>query len=1141
MADQDNGQPTINNDDIVGHINGSGNDVADALRKLADAIAKDPSMLGRGTRATRESQSNYASNSGKWKFSRDTYRSTGNFLDDFENGIRDQLLDSLAGGNFKKGMEKALNSFTKEFGMSLNQVPHALGKQMVKSVMGEETSKKISAQLSKSATNFLGKVFDGKGADGAAAKKALTNVIGNFFGSGEVAAGAAETGNAMAGLTAAASSAVPVIAGLAIAIGLASPAIEGFGKLLEATTNSATRQESVRKKASENAQKRLEADMKYMAEEPFNILTEAAKRWEQTWDANLAKVALTQGYTKEDTYDLYESIASRLIGEGLGSAIAATDVINNLGSILDAGLSGKVAEEFAYISTKLSAAIPTENFTGYASTYAQLASEAMSRGMGESEAINYANEQLELFASNLLYSSRNLAGGFTTGLKDASSLFKDAVDIAQTSKTGDAALISGTLTSVSAIIGSVAPDLASGLVQNIVSAATGGNADNLVALRSLAGVNAGNTAFLKELANDPQGLFVTIFRNLANMQNMSPDNYMEVAEGLSSIFGVDMKAFARVDFNNLADMVSQMSISTTSLGENMNLLASGEATMSTEQLKLQEINNTILEEGLAYVIDSEAGRMIQQHMWEEQLANEIENTTFAVEIQGAALQFLEGIRETITNLLNFMNPIGFIANGVANMEAATQETEQRRQDIADILQLGAVGANQRSLTNLVTVGENLGLTRSLIEMMGGTSNVTDYVTPDWVKGWSTFGAFVSPTAMLAGANPFMLGWSAALTGDPLSFYGGGAGFNDAYYSDDVGGVLGLLQDSTGYKNVDAVAGQGNSTRNSMYSGFNVGKSVYNALQNSSMNSNLLGAIPQVTFSATQNAVEASNKKVQEFLNSAAEASKEMSYDAWLGTANSFGISDVLSAIADYGATEEQVRGYFEANQAREGAIKEEARKTDEQLFRDETRAYWDYEGGTSGVFQTAMWLPFFGDGMKYDSRMDAVDTALVDIQSRIGTPDKFTVIGGIEDLSRRIGDDTTYTVIGILTQIHGDITTTFISTSSLFQRCLADWTRYIAESKEYTSTVSKSTAWNDFKAAEADQQTQATLALANALGVFSAEELKKMDPQLQTNALLGEIVIILQSIMQQNNNQVSGMGLIDTISALGLGVTTRQQ
>ena len=138
------------------------------------------------------------------------------------------------------------------------------------------------------------------------------------------------------------------------------------------------------------------------------------------------------------------------------------------------------------------------------------------------------------------------------------------------------------------------------------------------------------------MANNPQSVFVNIFRSLANMQNMSPANYMEVAEGLADVFGVDMKAFARVDFNSLADKISQMQVNQASLEENIKLLQSGEATMSTEQLKIQEINNVILEEGLAYVIDSEAGRMIQQNMWEEQRANALMENEYAVNLQGAA-------------------------------------------------------------------------------------------------------------------------------------------------------------------------------------------------------------------------------------------------------------------------------------------------------------------------------------------------------------------------------------------------------------------------------------------------------------------------------------------------------------------------
>ena len=140
--------------------------------------------------------------------------------------------------------------------------------------------------------------------------------------------------------------------------------------------------------------------------------------------------------------------------------------------------------------------------------------------------------------------------------------------------------------------------------------------------------------------------------------------------------------------------------------------------------------------------------------------------------------------------------------------------------------------------------------------------------------------------------------------------------------------------------------------------------------------------------------------------------------------------------------------------------------------------------------------------------------------------------------SAKIGPDTSATVVGKLDQLHNDISTTFISTSSVFQRCLSDWIRYIDESKEYTSNVSRAQAWSDLKNAEADQRTEATLALANALGVFSAEELQKLDPQLQTNVLLGEIVTILQAIMQQNNTG-GGISLIDSLSALGLGMTAR--
>jgi hypothetical protein len=173
--------------------------------------------------------------------------------------------------------------------------------------------------------------------------------------------------------------------------------------------------------------------------------------------------------------------------------------------------------------------------------------------------------------------------------------------------------------------------------------------------------------------------------------------------------------------------------------------------------------------------------------------------------------------------------------------------------------------------------------------------------------------------------------------------------------------------------------------------------------------------------------------------------------------------------------------------------------------------------------------------------MDAVDLSLSTIQERIGLEEKHTVIGGLEEISAKLGEDKNFTVISVLENINKNIYDTFVSTSSMFKRCLADWIRYMAESEAYKTAIggSKTKSWTDLKTATADDQKQATLALAKALGVFSTEQLKNMDPQLQANVLLGEILVVLQAIMQQNNTQAGGLSLIDTISALGLGATKK--
>lgn len=1169
MANNPNGQQG-NNQQNPPNPNGNplnqvlGHDTIDYERlsqSIANAINRTPTNSSQSFFQDRRNEMEYSRNSRVRKAG--DYKRTGSIIGDIEEGIKDSMLDAIAGRDFKEGINDALKEFTKQFGFELKDLPHQIGKYWGQALADSGIGKAFTQQAQKLGDNLLKSVFSFKDEDQKAAYNALSKSLQAFFnrqsgsavssaasqamsnaasnGAANAAgqAGAAAAGQAvasgslssaeLAGIAKAAGKIVPIVAIIAIILQLAEPVLKSLGDFIKGWTAAFNRDEDSRRKRLENAQKRLQQDMETLARQPFEILTKAAEEWEHTWDENLSKIALTQGYNKESVYSLYSYLAERLASEDLESVIPATDIVKNLSSILDTGLSGKVAEEFAYQATKLSATIPTENFMGYASTYGQLASYALSQGKDQDEALEYANEQLLLFASNLLYSSRNLAGGFSTGLKDAQSLLKDAVDIAQSAKSNNVAAISGTLTSISGIIGAVAPDLAQGLVQNVVNAAIGGNSDSYVALRSLAGINAGNTDFLRALASDPQGVFVTIFRNLAQMQNMSPDNYMEVAEGLSSVFGVDMKAFARVDFNQLANSIAQMSETwsrggtVTALMENLNLLTSGEATMSTEQLKLQEINNVILDQGLSYIIDSEAGRMIQQHMWEEQMNNALMQNEYAVNLQGAALSFLEGIRGTISNILNFLNPLGFIEEGFNQLLATQTERLENSKEVAEILERGRVGGgNAQAFSNLTNVsGVDLKLVPSLLEMMGGTSY--NYSAP--ITNALTGRAFNTATDQLGGLQAIYDYWVASPDSSPLGFVlnklGKGKSIqasNQLFYD------LGYVTDTSTYINSGPTSG---------YSGFNVGKSALSTFANSSsILPEQVRAATNASY-ATDKALEESVKKANTYIATASEAAKTMSYDEFLKNSGYDDFEGFLEENTD--VTREQLRAYFDSAKGAAGSEIEEDRKKNIQDFIDTSRTYWSY---SSGTFEAWIWNPFLTNYFKpffdketgtFVKRMDNVDTALATIQAKQDT------------LIAEIGADNNYTVISVLMEINTRMYDTFIKEDTNFQKCLKDWVRYIGESAKYQTKISNAQAWNDLQNAEEDRKNETLLALANSMNAFSAEELQKLDPQLQTNALLGKIVIILEAIMQQNNNQAGSFGLIDQLSAMGFGMTTKTE
>lgn len=902
--------------------------------------------------------------------------------------------------------------------------------------------------------------FKSGGVKGAvqAGGKALSGFLGSMgtagttAATGTAAAGtAASTGMAagMAGLTTALGSVVPPLLALAAAMAILqklmeafAPLIEGISALFGAMGKAGNRYNETREKMIKHSKERLEEDIEAVVKKPFEIMEQSAQKIYDAWDNTMRKINATQGYSKSDLQDLMGAFATRLREEGLTEVVSGADLVTNLGQVLDSGLSGQVAEEFAYMATKLNAAIPTQDFFNYASTYASLAANAIKNGQSEAQAIAYANSQLELFASNVLYSSRVLTSGFTTGLQDAQSLFEESVKIAQTSRTGDPAQIAGVLTAVSAATGAIAPDLANALTGAVVQAATGGNSSQLVALRSLAGVNASNTQFLQQLAKDPQGLFVELFRNLANMQTMSEDAYMEVAEGLSDIFGLSMDTFARVDFNYLADAIANMNVNDAALLENMELLQSGETTTSAEQMRMAQINKYMIEEGLAYVLDNEAARAIQQHMWDEQMKNELIESTFGVEIKGAALDFLEGIRKTVDNIINLLNPFAWIGKLVNGVTAANEEAAMEA-DFRQLLELGKVGTgNAQSLYQLTTRGVDLNVAPSLINMMGGTS-----------------------LYQIANSN------AKALSTMPL-------------FSSSPTGALQQFQNAYSNLLVGALNEQINSNRNfgvsSRYSWGSVGKSI-TSLLGSLTGGSSVGAVETHTTSGTEASQSDLKAKIDKMLEEGYMQDimeNEGNYEDWAASGKKYGISDMSKALKEIGYSEEDVKARFQSKQVQEGARIEQERREREDLYWDNTEQY----------------------------QLELKDNSYILV-------------------------DNTQILIDLMEYNNTALDLIYAKHSDFYDA----WVDYYVNHTVYNEAFgSAKNAVTDIRNQERDKSDSAVYALAEALNKNSVDLLK--DPVLQTNAILAQILIVVNAIMQQNNQTGGVMSLPDTLQALSMGL-----
>lgn len=966
--------PTIDSD-ILGQMKTDALSQEDLLRQInlnLEHIARSMSLAevenARTTRSERariaEDDARSDSSNDKWKVNR---KRGGK--GDFADAMLDQLEKSLFGESLQDMLGKSLGSFAESLGVQMDDLGNTMGQlagntianAIKSSPIGDEFSKKVKGFKEQFAGNIQTVLDDvsGKlnGKKASEAAKGMSDIANAAQSSGQAMGGMntalATNISKMTGLSEASGAAIAQLGTMAAqalaagaVVGIALLAIDAFTEMLQesweevkeagkelaqAMDDAANRAEKMMGVKLEERMKRQEADFKAVIESSYDVMQDAANKMLDAWDSSLRTITATQGYTKAGVQDLLSSYAQRLRDEGLSSVVSTADITTNLEQVLKSGLSGQVAEEFAYLATILNAAIPTEDFFGYAETYASVAANAIAAGKSQQEAIEYANAELEQFANNLLYSSRELAGGFSTGLKNASGLFESANKIAVASRRGNAGEISGVLTAVSAAIGAVAPDLASGLVDNVVQAALGGNNESVTALRSLSGVGASNTAFLQALATDAQGVFASLFSNLANLQSMSKDNYMEVAEGLSQIFGISMDAFARVDFSYLSSVISSMNLDGDALGQNLSLLISGQTTYTAEQARIAEVNKVMIEEGLAYVLDNEVARSIQENMWAEQRAQEIKENEFAVNLQGSALKLLNSLENLANNILSFLNPLSYLKDATQFL-GTIAENNYKEVEIEALLEKTVVGiGNNAALYNLTHRGTDLNLVTSYLDRLGGAEGMAAVKLGG---AGALVNAAHTATGLLTAAEVLSGNFHSPEFRDALGQARTYLGQTDLIGNMLKGGAGGLLFGNLGGTK-NAVA--------SSYTWGTVGKSSlalsgYRGAGNSGSFYTPLTAIT----SATDSMLAASREKINELFGTMQKyVDENRTFEEWSRTASQYGIMDLEQALSDFDMTLEDAKGQFTNLETAAGVQKQHELAEKEEAFWDASILWYE--------------------------------------------------------------------------------------------------------------------------------------------------------------------------------------------------------
>ena len=288
----------------------------------------------------------------------------------------------------------------------------------------------------------------------------------------------------------------------------------------------------------------------------------------------------------------------------------------------------------------------------------------------------------------------------------------------------------------------------------------------------------------------------------------------------------------------------------------------------------------------------------------------------------------------------------------------------------------------------------------------------------------------------------------------------------------------------------------NDNVDSKYEWNSIGKSVARAIQKTlpstsiatlSLDSSSSAQIAQL--SATQQAQSAVATKLEKMMSEdyMSQYSKE-GYEAWAASAKSMGIADLDAAMKEAGYNPTDVKSYFNQQQASEAA-------KEEHEWEEEQKA----------------WLR-----QKRDELWPTKMTHLANIE------------GHIKNIDEELLPETNTLLADLIGNSNRLLDSIFRKTSDFYD----EWIAYYVEHTAYSAAYKHSDVDKIQRQSNA-QQSDAVYALADAL-TQNTVDLK--DPAVQTNAILSQILLVLNAIMQQNNQSSAGTSLAETLSGLAMGL-----